>query len=126
MSATTNKTEIVGDSDVGVWKPWAALAHARPLIVRSDLKATFFLGSKYAVGDAREIFQGDGHRNQLVALAINGEVAERMKRAVNCHDDLLSALRLIDKTFSRLQATEDELAAFRALDAAIAKATAGA
>lgn len=74
------------------WAPWLALDGARAIATRIGLKPSLFLGSRLGVGDAREIFQGDGHRNQLVALAINPEAAQRVVHVVNCHDDLIAAL----------------------------------
>lgn len=67
------------------WAPWRALADAPALPIRAHLKSDkLFLGSRYgSVGDAREIFQGDGFANQCVAVAINGEVAERLVNSAN-------------------------------------------
>ena len=64
-------------SDVGCWKPWLALADEAPRPTRKDLRPSLFLGSCLN-GDGREIFQGDGHGTQLVAVAINDDVARRL------------------------------------------------
>jgi hypothetical protein len=62
-----------------------ALADAPVIPTKAHLKSTkLFLGSRYgSVGDAREVFQGDGFANQCVAVAINGDIAERLTRCTN-------------------------------------------
>lgn len=66
---------------IDCWKPWLALAEEAPRPVRKNLGSSLFLGSRLG-GDGREIFQGDGHGNQLVAVAINDAVARRLIASV--------------------------------------------
>lgn len=70
----------------GAWKPSLALADTAHVPVRQDRKQTLFLGT-LSISDPREIFIGDGFSNQIAAVAINGDVAERIVNAVNAHDD---------------------------------------
>lgn len=57
MSQTVPKGEC--------WEPWRVLAETPVVPTRSNLKAKLFLGTRFgSLGDAREIFQGDGHCNQ--------------------------------------------------------------
>jgi hypothetical protein len=57
---------------------------------RKDLKPKLFI-SRISIGDKREVLQGDGHSNQVVALCITPEIAQRFVTAVNAHDALLAA-----------------------------------
>jgi hypothetical protein len=66
------------------WEPWRVLAESPVIPTRKNLNAPLFVGSRFGgSGDAREIFQGDGHGNQCVAVAINSEVASRIVAAAN-------------------------------------------
>jgi hypothetical protein len=93
------------------WAPWRALADAPVVPTKAHLKSTkLFLGSRYgSVGDAREIFQGDGHGNQCVAVAINGDIAERLVRSANA-----SLMGVEQAALPPLRARE-EIAALREL-----------
>lgn len=70
------------------WEPWRVLLDSPVIPTKDGLKQTLFLGSG-SLGDAREIFQGDGSRNQCVAVAINGGVAQRLVSLSNGRDELL-------------------------------------
>lgn len=70
---------------IDCWKPWLALAEEASRPTRQDLGPHLFLGSRLG-GDGREIFQGDGHGNQLVAVAINDEIALRLVGATERKD----------------------------------------
>lgn len=67
---------------IDCWKPWLALADEAPRHARKNLGPSLFLGSRLS-GDGREIFQGDNHSNQLVAIAINDDVARRLVEGAN-------------------------------------------
>lgn len=82
-------------NNIDCWKPWSALASEASRPTRKDLGPRLFLGSRLG-GDGREIFQGDGYANQLVAVAINDGVARRLADADKLNQTLRAALQLID------------------------------
>lgn len=75
-------------------RPFPEIDEYFPRAHRTDVKAKLFI-SNISIGDRREVLQGDGHRNQLVAICITPEIAEKVVRAVNCDhhfDELVKAL----------------------------------
>jgi hypothetical protein len=77
------------------WEPWRVLSETRVIPTKDGMTQRLFLGTKSSLGDDREIFQGGGHSNQCIAVAINGDVARRIVASVNAADVMKRAAAFI-------------------------------